>query len=407
MTRSGVALALALGLAPQAGADTEVRTALELSSREVFVHEQVVLSAVVAHPPELRPRWEPPNLEGFWSERLPSVGRAEGRDASGGVVRTTAFRRALFPSRPGALAIGPSRVVYSDAEGAEREIAVPGARLVVRELPREGRPEGFSGLVGSLAIDAYLVPASVAVGESARLVIDVHGTAAGWDAPPPEIERLLGDDVEVFAEPPERAAGERDGRLSLRRTLRYDLVPRASGAFRLPPLEIALFDPVERRYRAVTGPALELSVDRAAAAPASPFESRGYAPVPLRVHWPLLLLPLLAVTAGTAIWFARWWRRALRPRFARALPLPAVALARAAEAIGRPEFAGLLADAVRAGVQSRLGFDARALTPREVADRGADPEAIRLLEALDRARFSGRLERPEALLAAVRRHLDV
>ncbi len=400
-----VAVALALGAASQAPAAEPVRAELELSGSDAFVNQQVVLSVVIAHPSELRPRWEPPNLEGFWSERMPSVGRAEGRDASGAVVRTTAFRRALFPSRAGELEIKPSRVLFADAEGVEQAVAVEGARLRVHELPEAGRPDGFTGLVGALTIDAHLSPGHIAVGESARLVIDVHGTAGGWDAPPPALEGLLGDDVEVFAEPPERATGESDGLLTLRRTLRYDLVPRAARSFRLPALELVVFDPETRRYQRVAGPALELAADRSPPPQPSPFESRGYVEAPLHVHWPLLLAPILAVAGLTAVWFARWWRRAQRPRFARALPLPEIALERAAEAIGQPEFAKLLADAVRAGVQSRHGFDARALTTPEIAERGAQPELVRLLETLDRARFSGRLDRPEALLAAARRHL--
>lgn len=409
MTPRALAFALALASAVSSRADAApaLKTSLELSAREAFVNEQVVLSVVVTHPTDLRPRWEPPNLEAFWSERLPSVGRAEGRDATGAVVRTTAFRRALFPSRAGALAIKPSRVLWEDADGNEHAIAVDGARMQVRELPAEGRPDAFSGLVGALDIDAYLSRASVAVGESARLVIDVHGTAAGWDPPPGELERLFGDDVEVFAENPERATGERDGLLTVRRTLRFDLVPRSAGEFELPALRLAVFDPAARRYRVVEGPALRLLADRSPPPKLSPFESRGYTPVPLHVHWPLLVVPLLVVMLPTGFWLARWWRRALTPRLARALPLPGIALERAVAAIGRPEFARLLADAVRAGVQSRHGFDARALTPREIAERGADADAVRLLEDLDRARFSGRLERPEALLAEVRRHLKV
>lgn len=407
MTRGALALSLLLAAAGPASSAASARTSLELSAREVFVNQQLVLSVVIEHPPDARPRWEPPNLEGFWSERLPSVGRAEGRDASGAVLRTTAFRRALFPSRAGALAIKPSRVFLADADGFEQALAVAGAEVRVRALPEAGRPDGFAGLVGALEIDAYLHPGSVAVGESARLVIEVHGTAAGWDAPPPELERLLGDEIEVFAETPERASGEREGLLTLRRTLRYDLVPRAAKTFRLPPLAIAVFDPGTRRYRVVEGPVLELAAAHSPPPQPSPFESRGYAPVPLHVHWPLLLGPLFVVAAFTAWWFARWWQRALRPRFGRALPLPVVAFERAAEAIGRPEFARLLADAVRAGVQWRHGFDARSLTTPEIAERGADAEAVRLLEALDRARFSGCLERPEALLAEVRRHLAV
>jgi hypothetical protein len=403
-----LAVALAGGVlaASAARAEPPVSARLELSAPEAFVNEQIVASLVVAHPPQVRPSWEAPNFEGFWSERLSTAGRAEGRDAAGEIRRVTAFRRALFASRPGLLEIAASRVLWQDEEGEEHVAAVPGARVRVRALP-DGAPEGFGGVVGDLAIGVWVSHPEVGVGESARLVIDYHGTANGWDAPEPPLAATLGEQVEVFAERPTTTTGERDGLLSVRRTLRYDLVPRTPGEFAIPSLRVVVFDPAARRYRTVASEPVALRVLRERPHARSPFESRGYVPVPRPVPWLFLGIAVVAVGAFVATWLRRWSLASLRPLFGKPAPLPNVAFERAARALGRPEFGALLADAVRAGVHARHGFDPSALTTEEIAERGADTEAVRLLGELDRARFSGRVAHPETLLAEVRRHLGV
>ncbi len=406
--RRGLATVLACGAlaASLARAEPAVRARLELSAPEVFVNEQLVASLVIAHPPVVVPRWEAPNFEGFWSERLASVGRADGRDAGGEIRRTTAFRRALFASRPGELEIASSRVLYEDGDGVEQTAAVPGARVRVRALPG-GAPEEFSGVVGDLAIGVWLSHPEVGVGESSRLVIDYHGTANGWDAPEPALEAALGAQVEIFREPPTTATGERDGLLSLRRTLRYDLVPRAVGEFVLPALRVVVFDPATRRYRTVESAPIALRALAERPRALSPFESRGHVAVPRPIPWLWLGIATLAIGAFVATGLRRWFLASLRPLFGPPAPIPKVVFERACQALGRPEFPALLADAVRAGVHVRHGFDPTSLTTEEIAARGADLDAVRLLEELDRARFSGRLARPETLLADVRRHLGV
>jgi hypothetical protein len=400
------ALALACALAASlARAEPTVRARLELSALEVFVNEQLVAELAIEHPPEARPRWEAPNFEGFWSERLASVGRAEGREPSGEIRRVTSFRRALFPSRAGELEIGRSRVLFEDAEGAERSVGVGGARVRVRPLPG-GAPAGFAGVVGDLEIGVYLSHPEVAVGDSARLVIDFHGTANGWDAPEPDLA-ALGERVEVFPERATTATGERDGLLSVRRTLRYDLVPRTTGEFLIPALRVVVFDPAQRRYRTVESAPIALRSLATRPRERSPFESRGHAPVPRPLPWIALTVAAFVIGAFVTTGLRRWFLATLEPLFGPPAPIPKLAFERAARALGRPEFPELLAAAVRAGVHARHGFDPTSLTTQEIAERGADPELVRLLEELDRARFSGRIARPEALLADVRRHLGV
>ncbi|HXX48431.1 MAG TPA: hypothetical protein VEN47_09400, partial [Myxococcota bacterium] len=74
---------------------------------------------------------------------------------------------------------------------------------------------------------------------------------------------------------------------------------------------------------------------------------------------------------------------------------------------GTSEFAALLAQAVRAGVAARHRFDAQPLSREEIAARGAEPEAVELLETLDRMRFARRGADEDELLERARAYLGL
>jgi hypothetical protein len=401
VTRAATGLALALVAGPAVAVPPRVSVHLEPS--RPYVHQQLVLEVRLVHPIAARPRWEAPSFEGFWSERLSSVGWASEGPAR---ERVTAFRRALFPARAGRLRVPPSRIRYGEGDD-ERTLDVPGAEVVVRPVPAAGRPAGWSGAVGDVAVDLYLSRPELALGRSTRLVVDFYGTANLWDVPPPDLETALAPDVEVFADRPASSTGERNGRLTMRRTFRFDLVPRSTGDFAVPALALAFFDPAAGRYREARSETLLL---RALAPGVSPRRRRASASAPApSLPVPLLAVALvaLAIGAGVALALTRWWRAALRSVLGPPGPSPRLAFERACAAVGTDAFPARLADAVRAGVHARHRLDSAALTSEEIARRLRDPTPGALLRRLDRIRFAAGGENPEALLADVRAYLEL
>lgn len=395
-----LALALAPRLAPAADAALEVRVRLDRES--VYLHEQVVMSLEILHASDARATWEPPPFDGFWAERLGT--RALPDDPSG--LHRTEFRRALFPTRAGELEIAASKLSYVGEGGAQRELPVRGVRVRVRPLP-DGIPP--DALVGRLELHVAGGDDRVRLGKSLPVTIDLAGDANVWDAAAPPLERLLGADVEVFGEAPRLSIGENAGRATTRRTFRYALVPARAGRVHLAPLEMDYFDPATGQLATARSEALAFDVFEggADAEPRSPFKKRA----PLASGEPFALWP---VVLGAALLFAAslWYlRRAQRAQLARALgpsaPSPRIAFDAARAARGSSEFHSLLARALRAGVGVRHHFDALPLTPAEIAARGADREAVDLLEALDRARFARRSADEDALLERTRVYLKL
>ena len=373
------------------------------------LHEQVVLELVVVHRLYARPRWEPPVCEGFWVERMPSEGgsmvQRDGRDAS----RTTVFRRALFATRTGLLEIPESTLRLKTESGDDVEVDVPGARVQVRALPADGRPEGFAGLLGPLEVQVSADEPQVTVGRAIGVNIDVCGAGNVWDVAAPDLAALIGRGVEVFDERPRTLTNARKGRLVSRRRFRFDVVPQEPGIHTIRAFSVDYFDPVEGRYRRASSEPLEFGVaKRGSLVQRAPWEARERAgEVSLR---PGLLLPIafivLTLLALTGWGLARWWRGEQRAWQREPEPDTGVLLARAEDAVGSAEFPARVAAAVKAGVRARWSLDPSPLTTSELAERIDDPEALRILRAVDAARFAGDTGDPRELLRSVRRYLE-
>lgn len=405
MTARLVGLLAAFALASAAAraapeAPLEVRVSID--REQVFLHEQAVLSVLVRHPGDARASWEPPPFDGFWAERIGTRGLPPDEH---GLPRTE-FRRALFPTRTGELAIAASKLVLVGEGGSELEISVPGASLRVVPLPADVPADA---LVGQLAVRVTSSDDRLRLGKALSLTVELAGEGNVWDAKAPALEPLVGPDVEVFPEAPLLSIGESAGRATTRRTFRYALVPARAGTLRIAPLRFPYFDPTTRALATAESEALVYTVfsGSADAEEREPWENRPIAREPTRL--PLVWLALgLAAALGLSYFLLSRWRGAQAALgLPGSPPSPRKAFDAALAARDTRECLPLLANAVRASITVRHGFDALPLTSQEIAARNPDPEALALLLALDRARFAGSSSADDALVARVRAYLKV
>lgn len=387
----------------------EVRAELLLSRTHALIHQQVVCSLRIHHPLWARPRWEAPPFEGFWSTRLSSIGEAMRTEGDGRKVRTTVFRRALFPTRTGELPIASSILSYTSEEGLERRVKVPGGSLRVNALPTSGRPASFADVVGGLEISAYLENTEVARGRSVGLTVDYYGDGNLQYAPAPQVEGVFGPAIEVFVERSTSVAGERNGLATSRRSFHYDLVAQELGRFILPPFELTYFDPDGGAYRTARSEKLTFQVMEARAVPERrPWQPRVETRLGPEVRWLLGAGGLLVLVGGLVGWaMLRGWRNAAQPVFGPPPPSPRALFDEACEGVGTGKFADLLSRALKAGVHARHHFDPLPYTTDELERRVDDPEAIALMRRLDQARFAGADKETDELVSAVRRYLDL
>jgi len=202
----------------------------------------------------------------------------KGRGKLGGQeFLTVHFKKILIPKTPGTLTI-PQATVACDAvtgyrtpnrsqrhsfggffddrffdgflgrgkEAMYKKFVVPSnePQLTVLDLPRKGRPAGFTGLVGNYNIVAQATPTEVNVGDPITLTIQVAGPDYLDDVelPPLDQQSVLTRDFKI---PAEMAPGKVEGPL---KTFTQTFRAKRPDVKEIPSIELPYFDAAKGKY---------------------------------------------------------------------------------------------------------------------------------------------------------------
>jgi len=122
--------------------------------------------------------------------------------------------------------------------------------ISVKPLPSQGRPDNFSGAVGSFDMKAEVSRSELGSDESLtlRITISGRGNIGLIDLPKPKLPSAFEVfDPEVSEKVTTNAAG-----MSGRKVYEYLLVPRYGGEYKIPEIKFSYFDPNSQRYRTIT-----------------------------------------------------------------------------------------------------------------------------------------------------------
>jgi hypothetical protein len=207
--------------------------------------------------------------------------------------------RSCLPTRAGTLTLAAPRLRFAYAtqfredflDGRvptdRRDTTVYGEPLTleIRELPREGRPESFTGAVGRFTVRAQASPRTLQAGTVMKLRLGIEGEGNLERFGTPRLDGL--DGFHVY--------GMIDDRGARGRTITYDLAPLSAEATEVPAIPFAFFDPDAKAYRTVRTQPLPLTVTPAPetstpAEQSSPPEEPSSESMLLRVLLPLAIL---------------------------------------------------------------------------------------------------------------------
>lgn len=384
-----------------------------------------------------------PATAGFWLEEL-----AAGRPPVEQVIRdgvqyvTTVVRRvALFPTGPGPRTLEPlalevqvrvrSRGPFGDPFGGGlfgRTVPIvvesEPLELAVRPLPDAGRPDDFSGVVGSLDVAVSLDAAEAETNQALTFRLDVRGAGNLRALAEPSV--AFPADFDVY--PPETSDDLAPGPGGVEgvKTYEYVLVPRAPGSHTIPAVELAYFDPAAGRYAVAASDPLTVDVTGAAVAGDAVLAGRprariaaarddirfirvatsAFVPVDRRLFrggafWTVLALPVLGLAGALAlrrhrerlqgnVAYARRRRaaRVARSRLAQARALRAPGRHQACAAGISQALLGFLGDTLNVAEAGIVREDVR----RALAARGVTDEVVErylaCLDKCDRQRFA-------------------
>ena len=165
-------------------------------------------------------------------------------------------KTAVYPQKTGEITITPLELegvvtIPSGWFGRQEKMNLKSnsVTLNVKPLP-QGKPMGFSGLVGKFTIKSSLTKSELATNDATNLVITVSGS--GNIQHIEDLNITFPSDFDV-TEPAINDKVQTGGNsVSGSRTFEYVIIPRAAGTFTIPAAEFSYFDLATHTYKTLT-----------------------------------------------------------------------------------------------------------------------------------------------------------
>jgi hypothetical protein len=193
---------------------------------------------------------------------------------SGGTFTTISFRRILIPQRAGKIVIPEALVSFEGISGFEKvrdrfsgravdretfdKFVIPSNTpvLYVNPLPKEGRPAGFSGLVGKFRIEAEALPLEVNVGDPITFKVRITGPVYLDDVELPSYKEISewNDNFKISSD-------DTDGKVENGSKVFVQTIrAKDDSVTRIPPITLSYFNTENGKYETIDSGEIPLVV---------------------------------------------------------------------------------------------------------------------------------------------------
>lgn len=219
-----------------------------------------------------------PDFRGFHSQEVELQNKEWALEHYNGKnYKTTVVRQfVLFPQQAGALIIEPGRfdavvekqIRVDDPFDAyfnggsnfvqiRKTLTTPKLTINVEPLP-PGKPEGFSGGVGSFNISSSINETEVKTNDAITIKIIISGTGNLKLISTPEIQ--FPNDFETFDPKIENKVRLTKEGLTGSKVIEYLAIPRHAGTYKIPPVVFSYFDVKSKSYKTLKTEEFEINV---------------------------------------------------------------------------------------------------------------------------------------------------
>lgn len=253
-----------------------------LSKTKCYIGEQITVTQKAYSRLDLRgfQNIKFPPYNGFWSQQEEGNKQINPQqEVINGITYIVAeySKVYLFPQRSGSITIEPVELECIVRRASHRQprniieqifggggyedIAVKvkskPVKLEVKELPAEGKPEGFTGAVGNFSYKAELSKDQVKANDAVNIKLTVtgKGNIALLEAP----KAGLPESFETY-DPKSSQTVKTAGGVSGSKTFDYLVIPREKGEFVISNLNFSFFDPEKKQYIRLPSPDMKLTV---------------------------------------------------------------------------------------------------------------------------------------------------
>lgn len=259
-------------------ADPNLFLHVEIPRRSVYVGEAIPYQLFLVFRVALED-WapkRPSEFKGFTSEELKGTAAPYSVELQGQQYDAyEVSRRLLIPGQAGTLTLDPGSVIarvrvrrqprrrgndpfndpfgrsllheFFGSQSEDKEVSAAPRTLEVLELPAEGKPADFAGLVGrGFVLTAQADHARISQDEVVTLQVVLRGQGDVRVIKAPKLD--VGDDFKVF--PAKTKPDIQVTKESIQGSMTFDIVlgPRKTGALTIPPIVISYFDVDQKKY---------------------------------------------------------------------------------------------------------------------------------------------------------------
>lgn len=251
---------------------------LEVTKTSAFVNEPVDVNYRIYLSPNLEIELNKNTVtkfNNFWSQTEDVQGGWERAVVNNRVYKSKIFKRAiLYPQKTGKLEITPITLdlnisyptgdfdFFGDPEYdvARREIVSNSKFLQVLALPEKGKPENFTGAVGSFEFKANVTKNELKSGESLQLdlIVSGKGNLKLFEIPKPN----LPSNFEIYEPKHQEFINENIKGISGKIVDSYTLIPQEKGNFKVKPQYFSFFDIKSKAYKTISSETINLDVSQ-------------------------------------------------------------------------------------------------------------------------------------------------
>lgn len=209
---------------------------------------------------------ESPQYNGFWNQEIKRKGMpVKTAMYNGEKYRYAVLHKALLiPTKSGKLTVDPMKmdIVVQVPTGRADFFGNPITRQVRKEfasatkvvrpkqLPEEGKPEGFTGAVGNFDYTVNLSKNALKANESSQIKVTVKGKGNLKLFELPKIETPK--ELEVYQPERKENVGITSSGLRGSVTNNYTVVPQYKGKYKIPSTSFSYFNPKDKKYHTIS-----------------------------------------------------------------------------------------------------------------------------------------------------------
>jgi len=260
------------------GANNLLFIDVEVSKTTAFVNEPVEVLYRIYLAPNLEIELNKnivTKFNNFWSQTEDVQGGWERKVVNNRVFKSKIFKKAiLYPQKIGKLEITPITLdlnisyptgdfdFFGDPEFdvARREIVSNSKNLQVLSLPEKGKPDNFTGAVGTFEFKANVTKNELKSGESLQLdfIVSGKGNLKLFEIPKPN----LPSNFEIYEPKHQEFVNENINGISGKIVDSYTIIPQEKGNFKIKPQNFSFFDIKSKTYKTISSEAINLDVSQ-------------------------------------------------------------------------------------------------------------------------------------------------